>query len=518
MRILVAEDDELVVEPLTRSLSEQLYTVDVATDGKTAWDLIDSFPYDLVLLDIALPKLDGISFCRRLRSQRIQVPVLILTACQDSESKIISLDAGADDYVTKPFNLQELLARIRALLRRGSVVLLPALHWQQLYLDPSTHEVAYCDRPLHLTPKEYGLLELFLRNPQRVFSRSDMIDHLWSFEEIPGEETVTVHIRTLRQKLKAAGVPDEPIETVYGIGYRLKPEEPAAPVADIQPPPALLPAEPEQQVLSALDSSWQRSQAILNQRITLIEQAVTALINQQITPALQQQAEQAAHKLAGALGMFELDQGSILAREIEHWLQALPSLSPEQQRQLVEGTTALRALLEQAPSQMLPMMLPQHSWQNRARALLWLVGAKNSDLQAIADLAQQQNLQTQIVTNIATARSQVSSERPDIVLLKLPPPQGDRPHDWLCLESQALLVELKAYAPPIPVLVMTPQEGLVDRVQVARLGGRTLSSHESAVEVVEAVLQVLQLAFGADAVDLPLPDCGDSGRVIAAVF
>ncbi|MGP1373500.1 MAG: response regulator [Almyronema sp.] len=505
MRILVAEDDELVVEPLIKSLTAQHYTVDVAADGQTAWELIDSFPYDLILLDIELPKLDGISFCRRLRSQRIQVPVLMLTARQDNETKVISLDAGADDYVTKPFNLKELLARIRALLRRGGGVLLPALQWEQLHLDPSTHEVHYRDQPLHLTPKEYGLLELFLRNPQRVFSRSDVIDHLWSFEEMPGEETVTVHIRTLRQKLRAAGVPDEPIETVYGIGYRLKPEEAivVATAPDRQqdfsdrPPPLPTAAQslsPEQQVLGALDASWQRSQAVIHQRIALINQAVTALLSDRLMPTLRQQAEQAAHKLAGALGMFELDQGSILAREIEHLLQTPQPLSPSQQRQLVERVTALTALLEQTPPQVVPAALPRRSWQNRARPLLWLVGQyEASTLAAIVQMAHQRDLQTQVVPNVSTAHTQISAERPDVVLLMLIPAQADPTEGRLCPESRALLGELRAYTPPIPVLGMIPPEASIDRVQVARLGGRgLLRSSEAAVEVVEAIVQVLQ--------------------------
>ena len=150
------------------------------------------------------------------------MPVLMLTARDTSTDKVLGLDAGADDYVVKPFDLKELLARIRALLRRGSSTLPPLLTWESLRLDPATCEVTYGDRLLALTPKEYSLLEFFLRSSGRVLSRSVILDHLWSSGDPPGEETVKVHLRSLRQKLKAAGAADDFIETVYGLGYRLK--------------------------------------------------------------------------------------------------------------------------------------------------------------------------------------------------------------------------------------------------------------------------------------------------------
>ncbi|MCU0565577.1 MAG: response regulator [Oculatellaceae cyanobacterium Prado106] len=222
MKVLLIEDDRLIIDPLLRALTEQRYSVDVATDGQAGWDLAESFAYDLILLDIMLPKRDGISICRQLRSQGNATPILLLTAQDGSSSRVLGLDAGADDYVTKPFDLAELLARIRALLRRGGILLPPQLTWQTLTLNPNTCEVTCGDRALRLTPKEYGLLELFLRNRNRIFSCGVLIDHLWSYEEPPTEDTVRSHLKGLRQKLKAAGLQDDPIETVYGIGYRLK--------------------------------------------------------------------------------------------------------------------------------------------------------------------------------------------------------------------------------------------------------------------------------------------------------
>lgn len=222
MKLLLVEDDHRIAHPLTEALTDQHYSVDQAEDGQIAWDLIEVFPYDLIILDLMLPKMDGVMLCQRLRQRGDTTPVLMLTAKDTSTDKVIGLDAGADDYVVKPFDLKELLARIRALLRRGSSGLPPVLIWGELCLNPATCEVSYGDRPLALTPKEYSLLELFLRNQGRVLSRSAILNHLWASENAPGEETVKVHLRGLRQKLKAGGAADDFIETVYGLGYRLQ--------------------------------------------------------------------------------------------------------------------------------------------------------------------------------------------------------------------------------------------------------------------------------------------------------
>lgn len=222
MRILLVEDNARLAEALLEALTDQLYVVDVVKDGEFAWDQVKACAYDLILLDVMLPKLDGISLCQRLRHHGYSLPILMLTARDTSTDKVNGLDAGADDYVVKPFDLQELLARIRALLRRGSSVSPPILAWGKLLLDPSTYEVTYLDVPLQLTPKEFSLLELLLRNGRRVLSRAVIIDSLWKSESPPEEDTVKAHIKSLRHKLRSSSAPEDLIETVHGLGYRLK--------------------------------------------------------------------------------------------------------------------------------------------------------------------------------------------------------------------------------------------------------------------------------------------------------
>ena len=222
MRILIVEDDVHLAEILTEALTDRHYVVDVVKDGEAAWNWVETLEYDLIVLDVTLPKLDGLSFCQRLRDRNSSLPVLMLTARDTVADKITGLDAGADDYVVKPFDLQELMARIRALLRRGGSAATPSLSWGTLRLNPSTYEVAYQEQPLSLTPKEYALLELLVSSGRRVLSRSGIIERIWSLEDPPTEETVKSHIKSLRMKLRAVNAPEDLIETVHGLGYRLK--------------------------------------------------------------------------------------------------------------------------------------------------------------------------------------------------------------------------------------------------------------------------------------------------------
>ncbi|NJL21669.1 MAG: response regulator transcription factor [Leptolyngbyaceae cyanobacterium SM1_3_5] len=222
MRILVVEDDVQIADMLTEALINRQHTVDVAHDGAVAQQWIEVSTYDLILLDITLPKTSGIRLCQQLRDRNSTVPILMLTARDTIADKIIGLDAGADDYMVKPFDLEELMARVRALLRRGSSATRASLSWGTLRLDSGTYEVRYDNELVNLTPKEYALLELLVLNGRRVLSRPGIIERLWTIDDPPTEEAVKFHIKTLRQKLKAANAPDDLIETVHGLGYRMK--------------------------------------------------------------------------------------------------------------------------------------------------------------------------------------------------------------------------------------------------------------------------------------------------------
>jgi DNA-binding response OmpR family regulator len=221
MRILLVEDDHHLAASLSDALEAQRYTVDVAHDGEVAWQQMTLLPYDLMLMDITLPQIDGLTLCQRLRSRGVASPVLMLTARDTSSDKVAGLDAGADAYMVKPFDLSELIAQIRALLRRGQMTQSAALQWGELRLNPNTYEVSYHETLLRLTPKEFAILELLMRHGRRVLSRHFILESIWQLEDPPGEETVKAHLKALRQKLRKAGAPRNFVETVHGLGYRL---------------------------------------------------------------------------------------------------------------------------------------------------------------------------------------------------------------------------------------------------------------------------------------------------------
>lgn len=221
MKILLVEDDDRIAKPLAEDLRHQHHVVEIAQDGVEGWEYAQATEYDLILLDLMLPRLDGISLCKKLRAAQSPALILMLTAKDTTSDKVMGLDAGADDYLVKPFKLQELAARIRALARRSSETKPVILSYGDLKLDPSTAEVTYGDNLLSLTPKEYLILEYFLRHPRQVLTRSAILEQLWEFSNSSMEGTVKTHITNLRRKIKEAGGSGSEIETVYGIGYRL---------------------------------------------------------------------------------------------------------------------------------------------------------------------------------------------------------------------------------------------------------------------------------------------------------
>lgn len=237
MKILIVEDNRAVAQSLQLLLKRYNYATDIATDGEAALQMAEAFEYHLVLLDVVLPRLSGIEVCRQLRKKGFQQPILLLTGQGETRQKAIALNIGADDYVVKPFDNDELIARIQALLRRGVTAGEPILTWGHLALDPNTRRVAYRDELLVLTPKEYAILELFLRHQETVFSAKAILDLAWKAVESPGEEAVRGHIKDLRQKLTAVGAPKDLIKTLYRVGYWLNPLYASPPSASVEQSP-----------------------------------------------------------------------------------------------------------------------------------------------------------------------------------------------------------------------------------------------------------------------------------------
>ncbi len=221
MRILVVEDEHKLAGVLKRGLGEHGYAVDVAYDGEEGLALAEVEPYDLVILDVMLPRLDGLALCRTLRARRHNTPVLMLTARDAVDDRVAGLDSGADDYLVKPFAFRELLARVRALLRRDTLSRDPVLSVADLELDTVSHEVRRGGRAVALTSKEYAVLEYFVRNANRVLTRTQIAEHVWDYDFVAMSNVVDVYIGYLRRKL---GDDREPrlLRTIRGTGYQLK--------------------------------------------------------------------------------------------------------------------------------------------------------------------------------------------------------------------------------------------------------------------------------------------------------
>jgi two-component system OmpR family response regulator len=221
MRVLVVEDEVKMAGLLKRGLEEEGYAVDTAADGREALWLGTENPYDAVILDLMLPDVDGFEVCRKLREAGRWSPVLMLTARDAVSDRVSGLDAGADDYLTKPFSFAELLARLRALLRRGGAERPAKLQVGDLSLDAATRRVARGDTPVDLTAKEFALLEYLMRHPGEVLSRTRLIEHVWDFAYEGDSNVVDVYVRYLREKIDRPFNRDS-IETVRGSGYRLR--------------------------------------------------------------------------------------------------------------------------------------------------------------------------------------------------------------------------------------------------------------------------------------------------------
>ncbi len=220
MRLLVVEDDVALGQILVRGLSEDGYAVDLEATSAGAQHAVDHSDYDLVILDLGLPDGDGVTLCRRLRERQIRVPVLMLTARDGLNDKVAGLDAGADDYLTKPFDYLELAARVRALLRRPPEATGPILQVGDIRLDPASHTVWRGAIVVPLTAREFSLLEYLMRRPGDVLSRTELLEHVWDANYDGLSNVVDVHIANLRRKLAVPGS-DVPIDTIRGVGYQL---------------------------------------------------------------------------------------------------------------------------------------------------------------------------------------------------------------------------------------------------------------------------------------------------------
>ncbi|MEG3861952.1 response regulator [Microcoleus sp. herbarium12] len=478
IKILLVEDDTLLSATLAKVLEANDYTIDRASDGEEGLDLATLIEYDLILLDVQVPKLDGISLCRQLRSQNYRKPILLLTANDSDADVVAGFDAGADDYINKPCGTEVLLARIRTLLRRSKAVSpgsfaidsSTTLTWGNLCLDMDSGRVNCGEQLISLTVTEYNLLDLFMRNPDRIFSRSAILDRLWGFEDAPTDRAINTHIKDLRKKLKAGGLSAEIIETVYGMGYRLKPSPQAEPLpannsdTDSSQKQKSRAGDP-----SAIDKVLERFRGVFQQQIAVLSSARTAVKSGSLEVELYQAAKNEAHKLAGSMASFGYPEGSKLARAAEHLLISISPVNPcgvlrpftlEEITRFSAAVTGLEQELGK-PTVTLTSSAAPSILSNRV-LVVDDDAALTERLQAESET---RGFRMKIAPNVAAARSRLAMSMPDLILIDLSFPDAEE-------DGLTLLRELNERSPNLPVIVFTGRDSLGDRLAVSRLGAK----------------------------------------------
>jgi DNA-binding response OmpR family regulator len=482
MKILLIEDDDAIVTLLTRSLSDQHHIVDAVNDGEMGWTYASTFDYGAIVLDIMLPKLDGISLCKKLRGAGYTTPILLLTSQDNATAKVQGLDAGADDYVVKPFDISELTARVRALLRRSSINPLPLLSWGDLMLNPSSCEVSYNQQPLTLTTKEYDLLELFLRDSYRVFSNDEIIDRLWSSDDYPAEATVRSHLRRLRHKLQAVGAPPDFIGTMHGRGYYLTSVQNALDATHRHVVGAIhelpLPHDCDRDNFQPIHSSQQQAAylAFLQDTwVTTKPQCLVSLAEIEIVVDLlllgncndddRQAAHQISHKLVGTLGVFALTAAMKIARQIEILLNRSTILSSQAALSLKTYVVELgQAIATTDPSQQTDIPQPD-------LPLLLLIDLDPALNQSLTAIAANFSYQTIVLASIEAADRYLFSS-------------GDRPPAAILVNFRVpqttlgLIQNVRLRFPERLVFVLSERDDLKDRLAVIRNGGKFICTRK----------------------------------------
>ena len=477
MKILIVENDTSISAKLAEILTAQDYSSALANDSAAALYLATRVKYDLILLDWQIPKLDGINFCRELRSQGYKNPILLLTAKNANPDIVAGLDAGADDYLLKPYEPEVLLVRMQALLRRSAANKSCTLRWGDLCLDANSGKVTYRDQLIPLTATEYNVLELFLQNRDRIFSRSAILDRLWSFDDAPTENAVTTHIKDLRKKLKAGGLSEEILETVYGMGYRLKPAPGAVEsLTKTNQNPQIKPASKD---MNSINRVLEKFRYSFGEQVTILEQAKTALLAGNFSAELQQIAKQEAHKLAGAMGTFGYPEGSKIAREAENLLHR-DTFTPDQISEFCQLVTALQQELIKPPGASTAQNVPAIETHR-----VLVIDDDTILTDQLQTEANSWGIRLKIAPDLPTARSRLSMGSPDVILLDLSFSQIEE-------DGLTLLRELAEKSPNIPVIVFTGRNTLADRLAVSRLGARQfLHKPATTKEIFTAIARVL---------------------------
>jgi DNA-binding response OmpR family regulator len=469
MRILLVEDDEILIDILQKNLASQNYTIDAVTNGQQGWVYASTYTYDLIILDWCLPKVDGINLCQRFRADGYDMPILLLTTRNSSQDKTQALDAGADDYLCKPFALEELNARIRALLRRYNSNSFPVLTWGDLQLDPCSCQVTYQGNLLLLTNKEYQLLELFMRHSQEVFSIEEIMENLWSSVEYPSEATVRSHLRYLRQKLKQAGLTEDPIETLRGRGYCLK----SCPQNDTFRENLLVfptESQKEEQLehLATLSHVWEKYQQKKVQQLKTLAETLKQLKKANLSQNQRKKAGLNAHKLAENLNLLGFEEASRLALQLGQLLQGdiCPQTEKLLQFETIFHNLSWQLKTEDASSESISSRFRQHC------PLVLVIDDDKQFTELFSQQAINEGIRAITTSSLESAQTWLEemeqNQLPDIVVIQLAFNQWETN---LLSQYLSLIAQLHEQIPSIPSIIIADRDQFSERLLVAQKGG-----------------------------------------------
>lgn len=475
MKLLIIEDDQQLAEILKNNLKNR-YVIDVANDRPHGLQLLTHNSYDLILLDSGAGATDGLTLCQELRQAGNQVLIMLMSSQNTLTDRVMGLDAGADDYVVKPVALGELEARIRALLRRRTVSEMPILTWGKLRIETLSCNVFYDGIPLGLTTKEYSIVELLLRQKERIFSQRALLDALWPSDNNPrGEETVRTHMKRLRQKLRPVGAADL-IETIYGLGYRLNPalklatEGGSSSSSDSSDSVAAVAKQDRSQNRSqdsTITQFWEKQSGRFLQRIATLDHLSQALQRNLSDQELRSQVQRDCIQLVAAIGGVCFSEALPNVKAFGQWLQTSPLTTPTEIQNLRQQIALLGQLLEGI----------RQGGNDRSSRLESRTGAildnpteqrilmVDPDREYVTDLmaaGHRWGLQIVRTTSSSAARESIARVCPDILLVDCS--SGT-------LDNISLLQIFRARCPSVPIYILADGDA-VDRVAIEELGGQ----------------------------------------------
>jgi diguanylate cyclase (GGDEF)-like protein len=467
MKLLIIEDDQQLAEILKNNLKNR-YVIDVANDELHGLQLLTDNSYDLILLDSGAGAIDGLTLCQDLRQAGNQVLIMLMSSQNTIIDRVMGLDAGADDYVVKPVALGELEARIRALLRRRTVSELPILTWGKLRIETLSCNVFYDGIPLGLTTKEYSIVELLLRQKERIFSQRALLDALWPSDNNPrGEETVRTHMKRLRQKLRPVGAADL-IETVYGLGYRLNPALKLAMEVGISSSSdsiAVVAKQDESQD-STITQFWEKQSGRFLQRIAALDHLSQALQRNLSDQELRSQVQRDCIQLVGAIGGVCFSEALPNVKTFGQWLQISPLTTPTEIQNLRQQIALLGQLLEgirQGGNDRSSRLESRTGaiLDNNIEQRILMVDPDREYVTELMAAGHRWGLEIIRTTSSSAARESISRVCPDILLVDCS--SGT-------LDNISLLQMFRTRCPSVPICILADGDA-VDRVAIEELGG-----------------------------------------------